>query len=134
MARRLKRLPVSREPPACSTVQRRELVAKTPPQLGTHYLREERVVAEPGATRVERVHEAPRPLQLAQRMLGRGVAGQGFRELAVEAVHDRRTQQEELHVLRISADHFGHQVIAHRPVATREAGDERTWVGMALKR
>ena len=103
------------------------------PQLRAQNLREQRVVAEPGAAGVERVHEAIDPLELAQECSPAGTPARA-REFAVEPVDDRGAQQELQRLLVVAADDLGHQVVADRAVVTRKGCDEPARVGMIPKR
>jgi len=122
------------EPTARLAVQSRKLVRKAVPQLRAEHLREERVIPEPSAARVERFDEALGSLQLAKRMLSRRRPRERLGQLAVQPVDDRRMEQEAERLLVVARDDLRHQVVAHGPVIAGEALDESLRVGMGLER
>ena len=84
-------------------------------------LREQAVVAEPLAARVEPEHEPVgalerRPACRAPELL----AGQRVREVAADAVDDRRAQQERAQLRRLAVEHLGEQVVADHAVVAGE--------------
>ena len=130
----LERLRMPGEPGARLAVQRRELVWEPAAQLGAEHRAEERVVAEPGAARVERLHESVGSFELAQRVLAGRSTGERAGELAVQAIDDRRSEEKGQRLLLVAADHLGHQVVADGAVVAGEARDEGARVGVVVER
>ena len=130
MARALERLAVRGVPPARRAVQGGQLLREAVPELGAEHLRQQGVVAEPCARRVERVDEPVRARELAEGGPAVGGAGQRLDQLGVHPLDDRRPEQEPQLVLVVAVQDLGGQVVGHGAVVAGETGDERARVRM----
>ena len=91
-------LAVLGEPPGGEPVQRRHFLGQRPAQLQPQQVREQVVVAEPGALGVERHDERVRVLEVQQDPFRARAAGQQVGQLAVDPVEQGGAQQQMLDV------------------------------------
>jgi hypothetical protein len=92
----LGRLAVLGEPPGGAPVQRGYFRRQCTAQLQPEQIGEQVVVAEPGASRVERFDERVRVLQLQQDLFRARAAGQQVGQLAVDPIQQAGAQQQIL--------------------------------------
>ena len=109
---------VRRVPARGAVVQARQLVAQLARGARAQQLREQQVVAEPLAARVDAQDEPVGALQLREDVTARTLSGQRVREIAADAVHDRGPQQEAC-----AAAAAGDR--APRPAGSRRRRDRR---------
>ena len=131
----LERVAVGRVPAARGECRRGQLVREAVLQLGAEHLGEQRVVAEPGARRVERVDEArPRGSSSwsACRPSATPVSASASSALTRSTIEVRSRNPSV--VVVVAAQDLGGQVVGHGAVVAGEAGDERARVGVALER
>ena len=89
------------------------------------------VIPEPGPGRVHRHDKRIGVFQAEEDPLGAGVAGQQIRQLAVDPVEDRQTQEKLLDLGRLALQHFGEQVLGNCPAAAGELRDKSLGVRAA---
>ena len=103
--------------------------------LQSQPLGEQRVVAVPLTSMVEREQEEVEPVQLDELLLGAA-----FRPVTashserVQPVEDRGLEQEGAHVVRDAREHLVAQVVGDVPIVAGEVVDERTTIGVVLQR
>ena len=93
-----------------------------PAQLAEQELPEQRVIAVPASTAVERDQEQVRRLQAAEQRLRAGFADDGVAQRGTELIEHRGGPQELLRALRQPSQRLAVQVVRHIPVL---AGDRR---------
>ena len=93
-------------------------------QLQPEQTAEHVVVAEPGASGVERHDERVGVLQVQQDPFRSGGAGEQVGQFAVDPVQQGGAQQQALYLWWLPVQHLGHQVLGDRTVAAGELGDE----------
>ncbi len=121
------------EPLGGARVELRLEAGALEPQPRPQQLREQPVVAEPGAVAVERDHERTFALELLERERAVGAAGQRVRQLAADAAGDARAQQQLARRLGQSGQHLAGQVVGDGAIVAGELGHERVRVGLAAQ-
>jgi len=130
MPDRLDNLAMLAEPCRGPPVQCRHLIRQRPAQLQPEQIREQVVVAEPRAPRVERDHERVRVLQVQQDPFRPRTAGQQIGQLAVDPVQQAGAQQQIPDVAGLAVQHLVEQVLRHSAVRAGEVRDEPVRVGV----
>ena len=102
----------------------RNLLGQPSAELQAQEIRQELVVAKPGALGVQRHDERVGVLQLQQRPLRARTARQQVGKFPVQPVDKRGSQQRALHLARLAFEHLGHQVFPDRPVGAGKLGHE----------
>jgi hypothetical protein len=108
------------EPARGPLVQPGDPVRLGPTQLQPQQIREQVVVAEPGARGVHRDDERVGLLQVLQHPLAAGGSGQQVGQLAVDPLQHAGPQQQPAHRRWLPLQHLGQQVVGHRPLAAGE--------------
>ena len=117
-------VPMLGEPGSGDAVQVTDDIGLAAPKLEEQEIREERVVAEPRSSRVDRYDERVGVLQLEERALRAAGAGEAIGEGAADPLEDRGAEQEAPDLLGLALEDLGQQVVRHRPLAAGELGDE----------
>ena len=116
--------------PGGAPVQRGYFRGQRAAQFQPEQISEQVVVAEPGASGVERFDERVGVLEVQQDLFRARAAGQQVGQLAVDGVEQGGAQQQILDVGRLAVEHFGEQVLGDHAVAAGELGDEPLRVGV----
>jgi hypothetical protein len=111
-------------------VQRGCFFGQPAAQLQPEQIREQVVVAEPGAFGVQRFDERVRVFEKQQDPFRARPAGQQVGQLAVDPFEQRGAQEQILDVGRLAFEHLGEQVLGDRALAAGELGDEPLRIGM----
>jgi hypothetical protein len=98
-------------------VQHRYFRRQRPAQLQPQEIRQQVVVAEPGALGVQRFDERVGVLEVQQDPFRARPTGQQIGQLAVDLVEQRGTQEQILDAGRLAVQHLGKQVLGDRAVA-----------------
>ena len=91
---------------------------------GPQQVGEQVVVPPPAPDVVERDEEQVRPLDLLERRLAVGPAGDGVAQLPAQPIEDRGLQQERPKVVGLAIEHLLGEVVQHVAVAAGERRDE----------
>ena len=108
------------EPARGLLVQPGDPVRLGPTQLQPQQIREQVVVAEPGAGGVHRDDERVGLLQVLQHPLAAGGSGEQVGQLSVDLLQHAGPQQQPAHRRGLPLQHLGQQVVGHRPLAAGE--------------
>ena len=112
----------------------RNLVAQRSAQLEAQEVRQQLVVAKPGALSVERHNKRVGFLQFQQHLLRARPARQQVGEFTVQPFDKRGSHQHALNLARLALEHLGHQVLPNRPVGARELGHETLGIRVTAER
>ena len=122
------------EPLGGLPVQRRHVFGPPPAQLQPEQIREQVVVAEPRALRVERYDERVRVFEFQQDPFRARAAGQQIGQFAIDTIEQAGAHQQVLDVGWLAFERFGEQVLGDRTVAAGEFRDEPLGVGVTSQR
>ncbi len=118
------------EPAGGAAVQRGHFFGQRAAQLQPQEIRQQAVIAEPGALGVQRFDERVGVFETKQDPFRARAAGQQVCQLAVDPVEHAGAQQQILDVGRLAFEHLGEQVLGDRAVAAGELRDELVRVGV----
>jgi hypothetical protein len=118
------------EPFGSLALQGRNLFGPRAAQLQPEQVREQQVIPEPGALRIQRHDERVRLLQLKQEAVGARAAGQQISQLTVDAIEDGGAHKQLLHVSWLAVERLCEQVLGHRALAAGELRSESPRLGV----
>jgi hypothetical protein len=122
------------EPPGGPPVQRRHFRGLRPAHLQPQQIPEQVVIAKPRPLGVQRHDKRVRVFEVQQDPFRTSAPGQQVRQLAVDPIEQRGSQQQLPDLIWLAFQHFSDQVLGDRAAVSGELRDETLRVGVTGQR